>query len=162
MGILGRWRLSAGMGLVLLLTVAGCGLLEPGIERGEGGAILTAGDLKAFDLRLGDCFNAADAREVESVAVMPCSDDHDFEIYHVFQLDDGAYPGQEAIEDEWVDRCLARFEPFVGLSYDTSVLDISALFPTEESWKQDDREVLCALTAVDELPRAGSARGSGV
>jgi hypothetical protein len=36
--------------------------------------------------------------------------------------------------------CTERFEPFVGLNYDSSSLDIFAIYPTRESWnEQSDR-----------------------
>ncbi len=130
---------------------------------GSDGGPVAATEVEAFDLEIGHCFNAAGSDEVERVELVACTDDHAFEIYHVFRVDDGPYPGPEALEDQWIQGCLARFETFVGSTFDESTLDISAIFPTEESWEQlGDREVLCSVTAVDGSPRTSSARGTGV
>jgi hypothetical protein len=163
-GIVG-WICSTKAPLLLVaFASASCGLVpESGPDRNEDGAHVESGTLPAFDLQLGDCFNDPGSGEVEAVTVVPCAEAHDFEVYHVFTLDDGPYPGTEIIQDEWIDGCLAEFEPFVGTSFDASILDISAIFPTEQSWDElGDRVILCSVTAVDEVPRTGSARGSNV
>ncbi|MCP3987555.1 MAG: hypothetical protein GY724_00650 [Actinomycetia bacterium] len=148
--------------LVVVLVATSCGLFsDSGPTRDDDGVVVESGTLRAFDLLLGDCFNDPGSGEVEVVLVVPCVEPHDFEVYHVFMLDDGPYPGPAVIEDEWIEGCLAEFEPFVGVSFDVSVLDMSAIFPTRQSWDElDDRVVLCSVTAVDGEPRAGSARGS--
>lgn len=119
--------------------------------------------VEAFDLEPGACFNRpAEASQVKEVEVVDCAEAHDFEVYHSFQLADGPYPGAAAMEEEWIQGCIAPFESFVGSTFDESVLDISAIFPTSESWDQvGDREVVCSVTAVDGVPRTGSAAGSG-
>lgn len=118
--------------------------------------------MEAFDLQLGDCFNAPGTAEVERVTVVGCSDEHQFEIFHTFELEDGPYPGAEQLEDEWIQGCLTRFEAFVGATFDESTLDISAIFPTRESWNElGDREVLCSVTTVDGSSRTSSAEGTG-
>lgn len=150
--------------MVALSSLSGCGLF------GDDGSEVSTRDVEAFDLQIGFCFNSTDGEaedagsgsEVERVTVVPCNQPHDFEIFHTFELDDGPYPGPEELENLWIQGCLARFEDFVGSSFDESMLDISAIFPTERSWDElDDREVLCSVTAVDGEPRLTSARGSG-
>ncbi len=117
-----------------------------------------------MELDVGDCFNApssGSAMLVDQVTVVPCAEPHDFEVYHAFDLTGDAFPGDDVIEDRWISGCLDRFEPFVGIPFDQSVLDISAIFPTEETWESlDDREVVCSVTAVSGEPRSGSAAGS--
>ncbi|MEM9131664.1 MAG: septum formation family protein [Actinomycetota bacterium] len=157
------------LGTAVLFSATGCGLFS------DDDSELTTRDVEAFDLQIGYCFNspggddeetttteAGEGSEVERVTVVSCGDAHDFEIFHTFELDDGTYPAPEELENLWIQGCLARFEDFVGSSFDESMLDISAIFPTERSWDElGDREVLCSVTAVDGEPRAGSARGSG-
>lgn len=131
------------------------------VARDESGQVLEATVLDAFDLQVGDCFNDSGTEEVRNVEVVPCTNGHDFEVYHQFELDNGSFPGTDAIEQAWVEGCLAQFEPFVGVGFDESRLDISAVFPTEASWEQlDDRVILCSVTAVDGSRRSSSAAGS--
>jgi hypothetical protein len=146
---------------LMVATGAACG--APGPARDDRGALIGGGSLLPFELEVGDCFDDPGPGEVETVMVMPCEGEHDFEVYHRFMLPDGSYPGAQAIQDAWIEGCLAEFELFVGTSFDESMLDISGIYPTRESWEGiDDREVLCSVTAVNGQPRAGSAQGSGV
>lgn len=57
------------------------------------------------------------------------------------------------------ESCVDRFEPFVGIDYESSVLEVVTLYPTAESWAQDDREVVCALYDMSETKLVGSVRG---
>lgn len=170
-GIVGAWPYTDLVGFVgrvravaLALVIVGCGSnTSTGPSRDDDGRVISGGEVEALDLQLGDCFNDPASAEIEKVDVVPCSTDHDFEVYHVFQLPDGEYPGPERLEEQWIQGCLPEFEPFVGASFDESVLDISAIFPTNQSWDDlNDREVLCSVTAVDSVPRSSSAQGSGV
>lgn len=157
--------------LVLVLTVlivaggltVGCGVLSSGPTRDDRGRVIEAGDVAPFELIVGDCFNDPGLDQVRTVTVVPCDEPHDYEIYHRFELGDGPFPGGEIIEDRWIQECLAQFEPFVGLAFDESVLDMSAIFPTQKSWEElDDREILCSVTAVDGTPRTRTAQGSRI
>lgn len=160
MGIVGRICATVWA----TVAIAGCGLAsDDGPARDDSGQVIESGVVEAFDLQLSDCFNDPGSDEVQVVTVLPCSTNHDFEVYHLFQLADGDYPGPDALEDLWIQGCLPEFEPFVGMSFDESELDISAIFPTQQSWDDlGDREVLCSVTAVNGLPRATSAQDSGV
>lgn len=147
--------------LVAMLASAGCSLTDSGPRRDASGALIEAGEVEALDLRVGDCFNgpgADGADTVLTVMVVPCDELHEFEVYHAFDLADGAYPGTDTVQERWIAGCLDEFEGFVGVPFDESELDISGIFPTEETWNDlGDREVLCSVTAVSGEPRTGSA-----
>lgn len=125
--------------------------------------------LDVFNLTVGHCFVedddplGEDEELVETVDTVPCAVSHDYEVYHAFDIPGDNYPGTEVVDKAWVDGCLAEFENFVGKDFDTSILDVAAIFPSEESWNWlDDRLVVCTITAVDGQPRTGTAEGSGV
>lgn len=98
-----------------------------------------------FALRVGDCMNTVDEDVVSEVPVVPCGESHDDEVYFDFTLDDGDFPGDDAVLEASDTGCLAEFEPFVGLAYDSSTLDFYAYRPTEESWAAGDRVVSCVI-----------------
>ena len=116
-------------------------------RRDDGGAITDGGTLSVEDLRVGDCFVFADEQdEVSEVDARPCSEPHEYEIYHVSTLDrEGAYP----TEGEWVthiiDACSPTFASYVGRDYEESVLEIVPFTPTEEGWDDGDRVIQCAV-----------------
>lgn len=138
-------------------------------DRDSTGAIVSGGDVDAFTMRVGDCFDdtnsiaTQDGGEVTSLPGVPCAEPHDNEVYAVIDLDVASFPQGDEMSELAFESCLERFEPFVGLEYESSTLDILTLYPTEDSWKlQNDREVVCALYDMNASKLTGSAKGSGV
>jgi len=131
-------------------------------DRDETGAIVSAGTVDAFGMQVGDCYNDStlDDDEVDSVPGVPCSDPHDNEVYALFDIIDPSFPG-DALADMAHAGCLERFESFVGKDYESSSLDITTLYPTRESWQeQNDREVVCAVYDVELAKLTGSVKGT--
>jgi hypothetical protein len=122
------------------------------------------GNVDAFDIRLGDCFNDGSASgEITSIDGVPCSEPHDNEVFALVNLTQSSFPGDEAMEALAFETCLKKFEAFVGKDYESSQLDIFPIYPTRQSWNElDDREVVCALYDLDLKKLAGSMRGSRV
>jgi hypothetical protein len=133
-------------------------------DRDESGAIVGEGSIDAFNMRVGDCFDNSYAinDEVSDLPGVPCSEPHDYETYAVFDISMDSYPTEDAMAELAYDSCLERFDSFVGLEYESSVLEIITMYPTNESWRQDDREVVCALYDMNEEKLIGSTRGSAI
>ena len=103
-----------------------------------------------FSLEVGDCFDdeaapGTEAVEISSVPIVECDQPHDNEVFAVFDLPDGDFPGQAAVETSALDGCIERFEPYVGQPYETSLLEVYPIYPSSGSWDQGDQEVVCAL-----------------
>ena len=157
-------------GLALVLLVVGgftYGYLSEAKRDGTG-ALVSEGQVSAFDIRLGDCFNDDDsqeseeAMEVSALHALPCTEPHDNEVFAVFQLDLDEFP-EDDMGDIAFDGCLEYFEGFVGRDYETSSLDLFAIYPTRVSWSQRaDREVVCAIYDLELEQLQGSMRDSGV
>jgi hypothetical protein len=65
--------------------------------------------------------------------------------------------------DTAFEQCLDRFAGFVGVDYESSTLDITALYPSSQSWSiQDDREVICAVFEMNGEKLTGSAKDSSI
>ena len=139
-------------------------------ERDESGSIVAEGEIDAFAMNVGDCFNDpqqmdedGSAVEVEGVAGLPCSEPHDNEVYAVFDVSLATFPGEAAMFDVATEECLDRFDSFVGRAYQDSVLDIFTLYPNQYSWSQvNDREVVCAVYHIEGEKLKGSSRGSSI
>jgi hypothetical protein len=144
--------------VVMLLAVAGCG---GGVERDDSGAIASRQTVPVTGLQEGDCFDLPDSQEVGDIDVVPCGEPHDAEVFHVYDLPDAdSRPDAEAIAIANRDACVPAFEGFVGHDFDSSDLDILTFDPSEESWQEGDRTVLCSVVEVDRSPMTGSARGA--
>lgn len=124
-----------------------------------------SGEQRAASLKVGDCFDDTAAmfagEEFFRVPSVPCTQPHDNEVFHVAQ-----YPGATFVLDD-IDRfadlvCYGAFEPYVGRSYETSVIDYAWFVPTADSWRRGDREVTCIAFHMGLEKLRGSVRGSGL
>ena len=109
--------------------------------------VVGAGSADVFNLHVGDCFNDETSDGgVTDVPAVPCAEPHDNEIYFIYDLPDGEFPGDAAVETAANEGCAAEFEAFVGIAYEASVLDHWAIYPSEDTWTQiGDREVVCSV-----------------
>ena len=122
--------------------------------------ILSACAGNAFSLEEFQCFNEPDEEEVFNVEIVDCDENHDLEIYRIFDIDGGTYDAT-VIDQQALDLCLAQFDGFIGTEYATSDFEIYYLQPTEESWDDGDREVVCAVYDLAGEHTTGSARNIG-
>jgi hypothetical protein len=128
------------------LALAGCSLLPGGggdtteTPSGEGE------NTDVFTIAVGDCLNDGGVEgEVSEVAKIDCSEPHDSEAYASIMIDDGDFPGEQAVTDQAAADCTTEFNSFVGVDYQDSELDFAYYYPTEESWANGDREILCLI-----------------
>lgn len=131
-------------------------------DRDESGAIVGSGTVDAFNVKVGDCFDDSSSfdDEISSLPGVPCADPHDNEAYAVFDVNVPDYPGDVEMETMAYDSCMDRFDSFVGTDYESSSLDVFTMFPSPESWKQDDRQVVCAVYHMDYDKLEGTMKAS--
>ena len=120
-------------------------------------------ETSVFDLEEGDCFGAASGEQVETVNVVDCDEPHVYEVFSLFDYegDGDDYPGEETVQAFADVGCDADFEEFVGIDYQSSSWYITSVTPSEETWAEGDREVVCTLNLEDRSEVTGSAEGSG-
>jgi hypothetical protein len=159
--------LRRAAGITLLGSLAWSAAACDDAERDASGAIVERGEVGWAELRVGDCFQdwenalSGDVAEITEVSAIPCSQPHDNEVYHLFELSAGGdFPGDESIERLAIDGCFQPFEAFVGRDYASSRLDYGWVVPTSASWSQDDREIVCFLFDLEYRDLTGSMRGS--
>lgn len=157
------WRLVI-YGVIALVFIGGSVLFAA--RRGDSGEIVDAGNLSVFDLQEGDCFDAgldsSQVTEISEVRALPCAEAHVYEMFSVADYPAGESPS--AADEDYTawesENCLGRFEAYVGLDYDSSMYYISALVPTDSSWAQGDRTLMCFIHNDGESTVTGSARGA--
>lgn len=121
-------------------------------------------EMVAFeDLAVGDCLPYVDYTDVDQISelpVVPCDQPHTDEVFYIFEVEDGEFPGDSALQETAWDGCLAQFESFVGLTYEQSELDFYSYQPTKGSWNRaDDRAIQCIVYSYEDV--TGSLQGSG-
>lgn len=156
-------RLPIGGILVVVVVIAvAIGGLLFSAGRSPTGEIDRAGDLSANDLRVGDCFDLKepDAEEVDDVTAHPCTEAHEYEVFHVGLLAEGAYPGEDALTEFVIDNCEPAFGTYIGKAYLDSQLDFSWLYPSDDGWNDGDRSVQCAAYDPRNSRLTSSLKGS--
>jgi hypothetical protein len=134
-------------------------------DRDDSGAIVGAGNVDAFSIKAGDCFDDVDnfADQIDTLPGVPCTDPHDNEVYAIISVDLPEFPGDDAMGNIAHEKCVAKFPSFVGRDYESSSLDVFTMFPSSESWsRQDDRDIVCAIYDMEFAKLTGSVQGKGL
>lgn len=147
----------SGLGLalwVLMLATGGASSFWEGVKEG-------ARDGASISLAKGECFDAPGGSlsgETYDVDKVPCSGEHDGEVFASFLLKDGAYPGDDSVGGTADKRCYGLQDTYAmdGWAVPDDV-DVYYLTPTEDSWSTGDREVTCVFGSVTE---GGNLTGS--
>ncbi len=159
-----RMLVATAVVAVAASTLAGCSVLE-GIfpaqaqRDPETQQIEESGQQDVFSVAVGDCFNneTAASEEIADIPAVPCDQPHDNEVFYLFDLTGDTFPID--MDDQTFNGCGAQFDAFVGLAYDASVLDYFPIQPTQATWDQGDREVICSIFEPD-VQSTGSLAGA--
>lgn len=116
----------------------------------------------AGELKLGDCFDdPAGVTVVTDVQHHPCTESHTAEVVFLGKMsgDDATYASDAAMDTYVEANCLPAWNAYTGKDYQTeTVLTLGYYVPSEEGWKDGDREVLCYAIREDGAPMTSSVR----
>ena len=119
--------------------------------------------ISSFDLEVDDCWRVPMVEvDANDTVLMDCEQPHQYQVYYLtdYAGDKDEFPGKEAMESAADEACIGAFEDYVGIDYESSEFDYATLYPSEESWADGDRELLCSLAASDNSDWTGSAKGA--
>jgi hypothetical protein len=86
--------------------------------------------------------------------VSSCSLPHEGEVFAVFELPAGPWPGDTAVQEQAETRCQAEFETYAPNA--PASAEVLYLHPLRQSWSRD-RGVTCVATD-EQGPTTGSVR----
>src|SRR5690606_13104575 len=86
--------------------------------------------------------------------IVDCDLPHKAEVYATFDLTEGDWPGDDAVDEEAYEDFQERLLNHPGAPDDPSVL-VGTLYPTEGAWAIGDRRVVCLAYYFGD-PRTGS------
>ncbi|MGC5629461.1 septum formation family protein [Georgenia sp. Z1344] len=116
----------------------------PGVEE--------SGATTVFDIDVGNCALYSDYTALSNDLVLtPCAEPHFMEFYHVFDVPDREeFPGVDGIHAEAQEGCRVAWDALPEPSLDLARVELSTLAPSQRTWDNGDREVLCVARTVDE------------
>jgi len=131
-----------------VLVLVGCGdaATTDNAERDASGAIVASGAVGTQALRVGDCFDEPEDDRILVVTGVPCRDAHDAQMTARIAVDDGEWPGVDALTAEASPSCNAA-PP--SLSAAAPAVALSAYLPDERSWDEGDRDIVCLIESAD-------------
>ena len=137
----------------------------PGDAAQDADTAATAG-AEIPDLQVGDCIDTAATSgqtTLYRIPVVPCTTAHGGEIYAETTAEDslaknGEAPTQQALWDAADAFCYPEFTKYVGLQWARSELLYWPIAPSEESWAEGDRRILCVVES--DQPVTGSLEGA--
>ncbi|MGW2091562.1 septum formation family protein [Promicromonospora sukumoe] len=150
----------------LLPTPGAEGLPEPSGEPSSTSDTAATAGAEIPDLQVGDCIDTAATSgqtTLYRIPVVPCTTAHGGEIYAETTAEDslaknGQPPTQQALWDAADAYCYPQFTKYVGLRWAQSELLYWPIAPSEESWAEGDRRILCVVES--DQPVTGTLKGA--
>jgi hypothetical protein len=109
-----------------------------------------AEQISAKDLEVGDCVSDATSTtgSVKTFDKVDCDKRHDGQVFSIIELADAEkYPGLRFVSGKGQRGCRARLRrQATAKAYRDKQLGYKFVYPTLESWSQDDHEVTCLAT----------------
>jgi putative regulator of septum formation/uncharacterized protein DUF4190 len=119
--------------------------------------LVTTSAIPTTALQPGDCVNnLQDSTEVQSLPGVPCTQPHEGEVFAVFELPAGDYPGDAAVGEQITNECVARLSSYSSSANQHSGnLRLVTIYPLEQDWNRGNRGVVCIAAAA-----SGTSTGS--
>lgn len=157
-----QWAVGERTGLCVVVDIFGdapiVGPAADWAQRPEVREALSSGRPYGIGhLAPGDCFDDPDGPLDGDVPLVSCSDEHDNEVFHTFDLPAGPFP--DDLAETVLATCDQAFAEWIGTGTVNDQLDWFWLGPDRVDWESDDRRVACMLYDLDLDKLVGSRRG---
>jgi len=145
-----RSMLAVGTAAAMGLSLSACSLLPFGNQT------------HSTSLKVGQCIQLPDDDEVGDITTANCAEEHTGEVYYILTLTQDTLPSRAEIEKLTSDTCDDNFEAYVGSATNETELDVTAMFPTKNSWDKGDRDIVCIVIPAEGKTLTQSVKGSGM
>ncbi|GAB3543302.1 hypothetical protein GCM10027403_37280 [Arthrobacter tecti] len=113
------------------------------------------------ELEAGQCMTDSGTAAEPNIEVLPCTEEHAFEVFATTELPEGDYPGLGEADALAQEFCRSEFDGFIGVEYDASELDLQYFYPVEEEWATEGgRSVICLVGQPAGASTTGTLKGS--
>jgi hypothetical protein len=146
-------------GLLFAVVIVVAAVVGAAVAFGGGGRSSSGGEVSAAKLAVGHCVdNLRESDDLEGLPVLPCARPHEGEVFAIFELPAGPFPGDEELGKQAQRECLKQFENYAPSSLADDKVELFYLHPSQLSWSSGDRGVTCVATDPT-AKRTGSLKG---
>ena len=134
----GCWVLLIGVGIAVAV------ITDSGNDSTTAGGT-NSGSVAVTTLKPGDCLNGitTGTGAIEDLPVISCALPHEGEVYAVFELPAGAWPGDTQVQQQAEKRCKSELDQYAAEP--PATVEVLYLHPLRQSWSRD-RGVTCVAT----------------
>ena len=134
----GCWVLLIGVGIAVAV------ISDSGNDATTAGGT-NSGSVAVTTLKPGDCLNgiSTGSGAIEDLPVISCALPHEGEVYAVFELPAGPWPGDTQVQQQAEKRCESELDQYAAKP--PATVEVLYLHPLRQSWSRD-RGVTCVAT----------------
>jgi hypothetical protein len=146
------FRTVIGRIVVFLLIAGGIALYHfataDNAQRNSNGQVSQAGSLNAWDLAVGDCFDAPSATtDISTIKAIPCTQAHDSQVYAEPAITESTYPGDSTLTTEAKNDCSSDSAQSTIASDTPSSVQLTDYLPQDATTFASQRYIICVLVA---------------
>lgn len=116
----------------------------------------------SLNLTEGQCVLLPDSSQIATVTTTDCSQEHHAEVIGTITLTTNELPTTTELDTQAREECEKKFETYVGIPTQKSVLEIKWFLPSATSWKTGDRTIACIAIAPNQQMLNSPIKGSGM
>ncbi|MFI0409827.1 septum formation family protein [Actinomadura sp. 3N508] len=132
-----QWRAGTRGVTCMIVLVANHALVTPL-------AALNIGPPPQSEPKRGDCVEEWDSPEPPRI--VDCTVKHKYQVYAVYEMREGKYPGENALVELSAAECAKHAIKVWGARVPLHLVDPNAATPTKESWNEGYRKVFCVVS----------------
>jgi hypothetical protein len=123
--------------------------------RDAAGKIVRKGEVDVTSLKVGDCLEKLTAaNQVGKVTGLPCTTNHEAEVFHTFTAaGDDKFPGEAEVTKEANAQCVEKAKTLLKPD-DAKKAKVAFLKPVEAGWKKGQKQVTCVAVMPAALGRS--------
>jgi hypothetical protein len=149
MGLTVAGLVLSGVWIAVVVAIIAFTAGRQPVRNSDNGTVTHQGQLSPTALHVGDCVRVP--REltgpVKSLTVVPCSQQHNGQVFATIQATQIAYPGTTALTQQGLSDCEQAYPAFLGT--DQTPLHVVAFVPEQTGWNNGDRGEHCLLVDRD-------------
>lgn len=143
------WMILGGLIAAFLLSIA-----TGEVTRDAGGRVTERTTTLLTNVQDGDCMTDSPGTGLQhDVELIPCDQPHRAQVFAAFAVEGSTFPGVDAVATIANDGCSERLPQDIDPAL-ADTLETLYYAPTQKSWDEGDRNVLCVFVSESDLTKS--------